>query len=89
MKSMLLSGLLAVALFGGVVVAEHDHTKKPDDKTPTTKPVAVNKMCAVEQENPIDDRVTTQYDGKTIGFCCEDCIKTFKANPTKYVEKMK
>jgi YHS domain-containing protein len=89
MKSILCAGVLAVLLAGGAVWADHDHAKKDADKSPTTKPVPVNKMCAVQTENPVDDRVTIQYQGKTIGFCCEDCIKDFKANPDKYLDKMK
>ncbi len=86
MKSMLCAGVLAVCLAGAAVWAD---AKKDADKSPTTKPVAVNKFCAVQTENPVDDRVTIQFEGKTIGFCCEDCIKDFKANPDKYLDKMK
>jgi YHS domain-containing protein len=83
MKSMLCTGLLALSLVGTLAFADD---KKKDDK-PTTKPV--NKMCAVMSDHPVDERVTIQHDGKTIGFCCEDCIPTFKENPAKYVDKMK
>ncbi|MBL4702634.1 MAG: YHS domain-containing protein [Phycisphaeraceae bacterium] len=24
------------------------------------------------------------FQGQTIGFCCDDCIKPFNANPEKY-----
>lgn len=84
MKSMLCTGLLALSLVGALAFGED--AKKKDDK-PTTKPV--NKMCAVMTDHPVDERVTIQHDGKTIGFCCEDCIPTFKENPSKYVDKMK
>ena len=51
--------------------------------------VAVNKFCPVTRE-PVDPKVpTVQYDGKTIGFCCEDCIKDFKADPEKYMKNLK
>jgi YHS domain-containing protein len=45
-------------------------------------------MCPVADE-PIDPKVTTVQDGKTIGFCCEDCIPKFKANPAKYMKNLK
>jgi YHS domain-containing protein len=44
----------------------------------------VNKMCAIEQEHPIDPAVTYAHDGKVYGFCCEDCIDAFKKDPAKY-----
>lgn len=82
MKSMLCTGLLALSLVGALALADD---KKNDQ--PTTRPV--NKMCAVMGDHPVDERVTIQHEGKTIGFCCEDCIPTFKENPSKYTEKMK
>ena len=32
---------------------------------------------------------TVQYKGKTIGFCCDDCIEMFNKNPDKYADKIK
>jgi YHS domain-containing protein len=32
---------------------------------------------------------TVVYQGKTIGFCCEDCEKRFEANPQKYALALK
>jgi YHS domain-containing protein len=29
------------------------------------------------------------YKSQKIGFCCEDCIKEFKADPEKYVAQLK
>jgi YHS domain-containing protein len=29
------------------------------------------------------------YQGKTIGFCCEDCIGDFKKDPEKYMKTLK
>ena len=57
--------------------------QKKDNKKP------VNKMCPVEPEHEADPTVTTTHKGKLIGLCCQDCIKTFTANPEKYVKKMK
>lgn len=54
---------------------------------PATQPV--NKMCAVEQEHPIDPKQTYEYQGKLIGFCCEDCIPVFKKDPEKYMKNLK
>lgn len=53
----------------------------------TVKPI--NKYCAVEKEDEIDPAVTYLYQGKVIGFCCEDCVPKFKANPEKYMKDLK
>jgi len=50
---------------------------------------AINQFCAIETKNKIDPKVTTLYDGKVIGFCCEDCIPDFKKDPSKYMASLK
>ena len=55
--------------------------------TPSTQPV--NKMCAVMREDKIDPKVTYVYQGKTIGFCCEDCVPEFRKDPEKYMKDLK
>ena len=54
---------------------------------PTTMPI--NKMCAVMHDDPIDPAVTLVYQGKTIGFCCKDCVADFKKDPEKYMKDLK
>jgi YHS domain-containing protein len=52
-------------------------------------PTPVNKMCAVDTDQPIDPKVTLIYDGKTYGFCCKDCVAKFNADPEKYAANAK
>ncbi len=59
----------------------------PSTATPSTQPI--NKMCAVEGEDPIDPAVTVVYKGQTIGFCCGSCVKKFNADPEKYMKTLK
>jgi YHS domain-containing protein len=49
----------------------------------------VNKFCAVNSDDAVDPTVTTVYEGKVIGFCCEDCQKKFDLDPKAYVAKLK
>lgn len=87
MKKLLFTVLSCALLVGGVAYA-HEHTDKKTPATaPTTKPV--NKMCAVNSEDPVDDRVTVVYEGKVIGFCCEDCKVDFAKDPKKFIARMK
>jgi len=56
---------------------------------PATKPgPIVNKKCPVGDEDVDPKGKTVVYKGKTIGFCCEDCIKDFNKDPEKYVKKL-
>ena len=67
------------------------------DAEPTTGPatqasasLAVsNQYCAVMSDHKADPKVTVAHAGKTIGFCCEDCIPTFTKEPAKYLASLK
>lgn len=93
MKQALFAVFLACVLAGAVVAAEKAVEKKAETPAtqPTTRPaVAINKYCPVERDNPVDPTVpTVVYEGKTIGFCCEDCVPKFKKNPKAYMKDLK
>jgi len=86
----LYSAVAAVLVGGAAMVFAADAPKAPPTTRPsTTKPAEakLNKFCAVEGKgHEVDPKVTTVYKGKTIGFCCRDCIDEFNKNPEKYVK---
>ena len=53
-----------------------------DDATP------VNSVCPVSGEEA-DQNITYAYNGKTYALCCNKCLKKFKADPEKYISRMK
>ena len=73
--------------------SEGKSAEKPADKSDSqaagkaAKPV--NTLCAVHPEDAVDPTVTTVYEGKVIGFCCEDCLKKFDSDPKTYAAKLK
>lgn len=70
--------------------AKNKKAGKKGEKPAADKTKAVNTLCPVEKENAVDPTVaTSSYQGKTIGFCCEDCIKKFDSNPAAYVADLK
>lgn len=91
MKLAVLAGIVAMGL-GGFAIAEgdahkdHQHGQKAATTQPAGKPV--NTKCPVSGED-IDPAVTTTHEGKTIAFCCKDCIDAFKKDPAKYSSKLK
>ncbi len=90
MKSTFFAAAFALLLGAAVVVA----AEKPAGDKPATKPAstqpAINKFCAVEGgDHAVDKDVFVMYKGKKVGFCCEDCIKEFNADPDTYMEKLK
>lgn len=46
------------------------------------------KTCPV-MGAAINKAVYTDHDDKRVYFCCAGCVDTFKANPAKYLEKLK
>ena len=39
--------------------------------------------CPVTDE-PADPEISTEYKGKTVYFCCEDCVEKFLSDPESY-----
>lgn len=77
------AGALALSVFALAAPTAAPSTQ------PATQPATVNKFCAVEQEHPVNPKVTTVYKGKTVGFCCKDCIPEFEKDPEKYMKDLK
>jgi len=92
MRRILFLSLLLSSAFGVVTLAARDQSPAAAiAAAPSTQEAdkPVNKNCPIETDNAIDPKVTTKYKGKTIGFCCADCIKEFQKDPEKYLAKMK
>ncbi len=71
-----------LAVFTVLVVVTAAHSRVAIAQPP------VNKMCPVMTLEETDPAITTQYRGKTIGFCCDICLKKFKVNPEQYVGRL-
>jgi YHS domain-containing protein len=64
-----------------------DSGKKDDAKNGQKKKAELNTKCPVSGDD-VDKEVTEVYKGRTIAFCCKDCVKDFKKDPDKFVKKM-
>lgn len=45
-----------------------------------------NTVCPVSGDKVESSKLTQTYDGKVYHLCCNDCVKPFKADPTKYTK---
>jgi YHS domain-containing protein len=79
-----LLGSLAVCLMLGLVCPVSFAADKAKD---AEKAKPINKKCPVEGGD-VDPTVTTEYKGKTIGFCCDTCPPEFKKDPEKFMKKV-
>ena len=81
----------ALALFvlacGGSEHNEHDHATHADSDSsgePDGSTAALqNTKCPVTDE-AVDPKISTEHDGKTVYFCCEDCVEKFLSDPESY-----
>ncbi len=48
----------------------------------------VNKDCPVSGK-PVKAGITSSHDGKTVGFCCNNCKGKFDKDPAKFAPKVK
>ena len=50
-----------------------------------------NKTCPVsgEEVGKMGPVVKYEHDGKVFNFCCAMCLKDFKKDPDKYIQKLK
>jgi len=76
-------GLFALApvVFGGEEAGK-PAAQAADDYPLGTCVVSGDKLGA---EGP---PIVYEHEGRTIKFCCKDCIKDFKADPAKYLKKL-
>ncbi len=44
--------------------------------------------CPVQPEEEVVTKFKTEWHGKTIYFCCPDCVESFNANPESYAENL-
>lgn len=60
-----------------------------DTTTGTTGAAAMNAKCPMSGESLEANCPTTSVDGKTIGFCCNNCLKKFNGmTPTEQKAKV-
>lgn len=90
MKTLVFCSALLAGVASMAIGSQEAPTTAPTTMPTTQAAAPINKFCAVQGEgNPIDPSVTVEYDGKVIGFCCEECIPDFKKDPEKYMKNLK
>ena len=47
----------------------------------------LNKMCPILEEEAGLPQYEVEYEGKSVRLCCKKCIKMFKKNPMKWIQR--
>lgn len=68
---------------------EHGEAEKGDagKAEGEEKEARLNAKCPVSGDDA-DPKMTADYKGKPVAFCCEDCAKDFEKNPKKYLASL-
>jgi len=53
------------------------------------KGTPVNSVCPVSGEELDEDQQLIKYKGEVIAVCCKKCLKKIKADPEKYMKRLK
>lgn len=88
---------LAIVFTGTAVFAQHEHgghehemaEEEQVEATEGEGPIEVgNKICPVSgEEIKEEEAYKFEYEGKVYNLCCSMCVKDFKKDPQKYIEK--
>ena len=49
---------------------------------------AANTVCPVMQGTRVNKKFYVDYEGQRILLCCRACVKAFKKNPKKYLNRL-
>src|SRR6185436_12090376 len=61
-------------------------SKSADEEISFDDPI--NKKCPITGKDIVSGK-TSEYEKQLIGFCCQDCVGKFEADPKKYIGKVK
>lgn len=61
--------------------------QEPNTAETMGKPIAqiTEQITCPVKGGPIDKAIFTEYQGKKVYFCCQECLDKFKADPEKYL----
>jgi YHS domain-containing protein len=68
---------LLCTLFASVALLSFGACSTTSSTTTSKSAAMANTTCPVSNEALGKDACTTTYDGKTIGFCCKNCLTKF------------
>jgi hypothetical protein len=94
LAGLVLAGFASVAPLRAADAHQHDHgsdaATAETKKNEKAKPYPLD-FCVVSDEKfeggDMKPAVLV-YEGQTIKFCCNKCVKSFKKDPKKYVAKL-
>lgn len=47
-----------------------------------------NRFCPVTPTDEVEEDISTNYNGRTVYFCCKSCLRDFNKNPEEYLANL-
>jgi YHS domain-containing protein len=79
--------LLAITSFA-YAASEHDHSHDHDAVADTNQMQITNIYCPVMPDMQRNPEIFTDYKGKRVYFCCNNCKAAFGKNPEQYLDRL-
>ena len=88
-KRLFVSFLLFVAMTSFVYAAgEHDHVDDHNAVAESGQMQITNTYCPVMPDMQTNPEIFTDYKGKRVYFCCNNCKAAFGRDPEKYLDRL-
>ncbi len=79
--------VIAITSFG-YAADEHDHSQDHDGVVDTGQIPITNTYCPVMPDMQTNPDIFTDYKGKRVYFCCNNCKAAFGREPEKYLAQL-
>jgi len=86
---LLISFLFVIAITSFAYAAdEHDHSDDHNSVADTSQMQVTNSYCPVMPDMQTNPEIFTDYKGKKVYFCCNNCKAAFGREPEKYLDQL-
>ena len=86
---LFISFLFVIAITSFAYAAnEHDHSHDHDAAADTEQSQIANTYCPVMPDMQTNPEIFTDYKGKRVYFCCNNCKAAFGREPEKYLDRL-
>jgi YHS domain-containing protein len=86
---LFISFLFVIAITSFAYAAgEHDNSHDHDTAVDSEQKQITNTYCPVMPDMQTNPEIFTDYKGKRVYFCCNNCKASFGKNPEKYLDQL-
>ncbi|MHC4905579.1 MAG: YHS domain-containing protein [Planctomycetota bacterium] len=88
MKNIFISMVLFLSILSVVSFASGGHDHSAAEQASHHEQPILNNMCPVMTDMKVNPEIFTDYQGKRVHFCCDNCKAKFEHEPEKYLHQL-